>query len=376
MIERLIRILVKELIQVLRDPKLRMMVLGAPVIQLIVFGVAVSTDVEDVSTAVVDEDGSQTSRRLADRLGASSVFSVEAHPLDAAEASSMLFEGDVRAVVHIPAGFEGELLSGETAEAQILLDGTDSIGASVAAQSGSRILARTAAEALRERLARTQGVAPPAEAVRLEARSWFNENLESRLFYLPGVIALILTLVTLMLTSLSVVREKEVGTLEQLMVTPIRPRELVLGKTLPFGILALLDATLVLLAAVVLFGIPVRGSVALLYASMMLFILSTLGVGLLISTTSSTQRQAMMTMFFFMLPAILLSGFAFPVANMPGPVQWLTLLNPLRHFLEIIRGILLKGIGAEILWDRMLALFVIGAGMLALASARFRKTVR
>ena len=211
--------------------------------------------------------------------------------------------------------------------------------------------------------------------VELETRTWFNENLESRNFYVPGVIAIVVMLITLMLTSMAVVREKEIGTIEQIMVTPITSAEFILGKTLPFALIGFANVVLVTLIGVFWFGVPIRGSLLMLFFATSLYLLTTLGVGLLISTQSRTQQQAMMSAFFFYFPAVLLSGFMFPIANMPQVIQWLTYLNPLRYFLVIVRGIFLKGIGPEVLWPQMFALAVLGVATLWLASRRFQKTL-
>ena len=211
--------------------------------------------------------------------------------------------------------------------------------------------------------------------VELQTRAWFNDNLESRNFYVPAVIALLVTLVTLLLTSMAVVREKEIGTMEQIMVTPITAAEFILGKTLPFALIGLIDVLIITVVGVFWFDIPIRGDLLLLFACTALYLMTTLGVGLLVSTISETQQQAMMGCFFFYFPAVLLSGFMFPIANMPEAVQWLTYLNPLRYFIVIIRGIFLKGIGVPILWPQMAALAVMGIATLWLATKRFKNTL-
>jgi len=219
-----------------------------------------------------------------------------------------------------------------------------------------------------------RGHSPPVASVELQSRAWFNENLESRNFYVPGVIAIIVMLITLMLTSMAVVREKEIGTMEQIMVTPITPAEFILGKTVPFALIGFADVALITLVGVLWFKVPIRGNLLLLFGATTLYLMSTLGVGLLISTVSRTQQQAMMSTFFFYFPAVLLSGFMFPIANMPTVIQWFTYLNPLRYFLVIVRGIFLKGIGPEVLWPQMLALAIMGTVFLWFASSRFQKT--
>jgi len=211
--------------------------------------------------------------------------------------------------------------------------------------------------------------------VEMQTRSWFNENLESRNFYVPGVIAIIVMLITLMLTSMAVVREKEIGTMEQIMVTPITSAEFILGKTVPFALIGFADVILITLIGVFWFEVPIRGNLGLLFLATSLYLMTTLAIGLLISTVSQTQQQAMMSTFFFYFPAVLLSGFMFPIANMPVVIQWLTYLNPLRYFLVIVRGIFLKGVGPGILWPQMIALLIMGLTTLWLASRRFKKTL-
>jgi ABC-2 type transport system permease protein len=209
--------------------------------------------------------------------------------------------------------------------------------------------------------------------LKTRARVWFNADLRSRNYYVPGVVINIITLVTLMLTAMAIVREKEIGTMEQLMVTPIRPIELMLGKTLPFSVVGIADLILVTSAALLIFHVPFRGSAVLLLVSSLLFLLSTLGAGLFISTISRTQQQAMMASFFFFMPSFMLSGFAFPIRNMPPPVQALTLINPLRYFMTIVRDIFLKGSGIDVLWPQMLALAVFGSTILGVSAMRFHK---
>ncbi len=208
----------------------------------------------------------------------------------------------------------------------------------------------------------------------MASRAWFNPNLDSRNYFVPGVIALLLMVISIILSSMAIVREREIGTMEQIMVTPIGRLEFILGKTIPFALIGFLDVVLISLIAVFWFRVPFRGNPAVLFASTGLYLMSTLGVGLFISTVSKTQQQAMMTAFFFMQPAILLSGFIYPIANMPTVIQWLTFANPLRYFLVIIRGVFLKGVGFGVLWPQMAGLAILGLVLLGMASARFQKT--
>ena len=373
--ERLHQMLLKEFRQIFRDPRMRTVIFIAPVVQMLLFGYAVTTDVRNVPTAVYDLDHSPASRDLVARLAGSGHFQVVEHAVNPARVRELLDGGDVLLALEIPPGFQADLDAGRTAALQLIVDGTDSNTAGIALDYSASITGDFSREVLRRRLRRQTGAEPPDTPVELRWRAWFNQSLESRNFYIPGVIAMIVSLVTLMLTSMAIVREKEIGTMEQLLVSPVRPIEFILGKTLPFVLISLADVVLITNVGVFWFGVPIRGNLLLLFFSTTLYLLTTLSAGLLISTISRTQQQAMMSTFLFYFPAVLLSGMVFPIANMPQVVQWLTLLNPLRYFLIIIRGVFLKGVGAGILWPQMLALAVLGTLMLALASRRFRKTL-
>jgi ABC-2 type transport system permease protein len=375
MFERIQHMLRKEFIQVFRDPRMKFFIFVTPTIQLLVFGYAATNDVRHVPTAVHDLDNSITSREVLSRFAHSGTFEVVEHVDDERRSRELLDRGKVQALLRINKGFEDDLRAGRTAELQVIVDGTDSNMARIVVDHSARIAADFSREVLITRFARLTGSLRELGEVEPESRAWFNENLESRNFYVPGVIAMIVMLVTLMLTSMAVVREKEIGTIEQLMVAPITPMEFILGKTVLFALIGLADVILITVVGVLWFEVPIRGSLLLLFFTTALYLMTTLGVGLFISTISQTQQQAMMTTFFFALPAALLSGFVFPIANMPKIVQWLTYANPLRYFLVIIRSIFLKGVGADVLWPQMVALAVMGPITLFLASRRFRKTL-
>jgi ABC-2 type transport system permease protein len=262
----------------------------------------------------------------------------------------------------------------------VLVDGTNSNTASLVSNYAGGVIADFSTDQLElqqraKAMARSGGTPVAAALPEIDAatRVWFNPDLYSRNYFVPGVVANIIMMVTLMLTSLAIVREKEIGTMEQLMVTPVRPIELMLGKTLPFAVVGLIDVALITGAALLVFHVPLRGSFLLLLGCAVLFLMTSLGAGLFLSTISHTQQQAMMSSFFFSTPAFMLSGFAFPIRNMPLVVQWLTYLNPVRYFIEIVRGIFLKGVGVDVLWPQMVCLAVYGAGVLGLSAARFRK---
>ncbi len=373
--ERILTMLVKEFRSVLRDPRMRMVIIGVPIIQTLIFGYAVTLDVRHVRLAVVDHDGTPSSRALVARFTGSDYFDAIAFTPDEDEARRRVDAGDAAAILQINAGYEENLHGGRTTPVQLIVDGSDSNTARFVVNYATQIAAAENSALLLERSERHGGPAAAAGGIDLQPRAWFNADLESRNYFVPGVIALLVTLIGLMLTSMAIVREKEAGTIEQIMVTPIRPVEFVLGKCAPFVAIVFLDTCLVSAVGLYWFEIPLRGSFALLLLGTAVFLLSTLGIGLFISTISQTQQQAMMTTFFFFFPAMLFSGFIFPIANMPVAIQWLSLLDPLRYILVIIRGVFLKGVGFDVLWLQFLALLVIGLVVMTVAVSRFRKTL-
>jgi ABC-2 type transport system permease protein len=375
MFERLRHMLKKEFIHVLRDPRMRAVIIVVPIFQVLLFGYAVTTDVRHIRTAVYDLDNTVESRDLVARFAGSGYFEVVRWLSGEEQVRDVLDRGAARVVLRINDGFGDDVAAGRTARVQLLLDGTDSNTASLVLQYAAKIATTANERLLVQRFERAAGRRAPAAPVALAQRAWFNPNLESRDYYVPGVIALLVMVISILLSSMAIVREKEIGTIEQIMVTPIGRAEFILGKTIPFALIGFLDVVLISVVAVFWFDVPIRGNPALLFGATGLYLMSTLGVGLFISTVSRTQQQAMMTAFFFMQPAILLSGFIYPIANMPWAVQQMTYLNPLRYFLVIIRGVFLKGVGLSILWPQMAALGLLGAVLLALATSRFRKTM-
>jgi ABC-2 type transport system permease protein len=367
---------VKELIQVLRDKRIRITLIFPPLFQLIIFGYAANLDVRDVRTAVRDLDQSIESRDLIARFSSSKYFTIVAYPQTRTEIADLIKKGDVTLSIEIPTDFSRKLKKGDTATVQILLDGTESNTAMIALGYIGRILSDYSNTVLLKRLNRA-GMTDFEEAgVEVEHRIWFNPNFESRLFFVPGVIASIAFLIPIILTAQAVVREREMGTLEQIMVTPIRSWELVVGKTLPFALIGLFDVVMIAFIGIFWFEVPLRGSPLILLLGSILFLMSSVGVGLFISTISSTQQQAQISIFFFTMPAFILSGFVFPLENLPIWIQYLTYVNPLRYFLVIIRGVFLKGSGLDILWPQMLALAVLGGLTVLLSSLRFQKRLK
>jgi ABC-2 type transport system permease protein len=367
---------VKELIQVLRDKRLRITLILPPIFQLIVFGYAANLDVKHIHTAIRDLDRSVDSRDLIDRFGSSKYFDIVSHPETPREMEDLIKKGGVVLGIEIPSGFSRKLKKGDTVAVQIIVDGTESNTAMIALGYVNRILSEYSADILLRRMNREGMIGFIETGVELHHRTWFNPNFESRLFYVPGVIASIAFLIPIILTAQAIVREREIGTLEQIMVTPIRSWELMVGKTLPFAMFGLLDVIMIALIGVFWFEVPLRGNPFVLLLGALLFLMSSVGIGLFISTISSTQQQAQISTFFFVMPAFILSGFAFPLENMPEWIQYITYANPLRYFLVIIRGVFLKANGLDILWPQLLALAVLGGLMILLSSLRFQKRLK
>jgi len=376
MLRRVREILKKEFIQMLRDKRMRFVLVGPPLIQLIVFGYAANFDIHHIKVGVYDLDQSALSRDLLARFERSGYFDITRRVDDEQEIAPLLDRRDVTAVIQINHRFEADLKSMKAAQVQLILDGTDSNTASVVLSYANAILGNFADQALRDRLIHVDAaLASYRPNVVIEQRAWFNPNLESRPYFVPGIIATLVLIVTMSLTAMAVVREREVGTLEQLMVTPIRPIELIIGKTVPFAVVGLLDAALIALLGVLWFDVPMNGSPLVLLLGAVLYLLSTLGLGLFLSTISATQQQSMLISFFFTMPVMLLSGFTFPITSMPEWIQYLTYLNPLRYFLIVIRGVFLRGSGVADLWPQLAAMGLLGAAMMGLSALRFKKRI-
>jgi len=366
---RIVNLIRKEFQQLRRDRRLLAIALISPVLQLVLLGYAANMDVERTPTVVLDQDRSEYSRLLLSRMFSGEQFVPAGYVENDEQVGKALDEGSASVGIIIPHGFARDIRSGDRAEVQILLDGTDSTAAMVGQSYAEMIVKRFSAE-----MAAGGAVGAIAGGlVSPVARVWYNPALESRNFIVPGVLALLMMVMTTLLTSLAIVKEREVGTLEQLIVTPLRSFEIMLGKIIPFALIGMVDVCLVVFVVTVVFGIPVQGSVPLLFGLAGIFLLTTLGLGMLISTISHTQQQAMITaVFFVMLPMIFLSGFVFPIENMPPPIQYLTYILPLRYFFVIIRGLFLKGVGLSHLWDEAVILLVFGLVIFLVSALRFR----
>jgi ABC-2 type transport system permease protein len=358
----------KEFLELRQNPRLFGIVIVAPIIQLTMLGYAATTDVKEVPVIVADGDRSPDSRALIARFDSSRNFAVIDTVNTVKEIDRDLQDGRAWIALAIPPGYGASIHAGDPVSLQIVADGSNSNSTTVALGYATALLGDYASALL------PTGARNAAGGVDLRIRVWFNPELESRFFMIPGVLALLLLLVTANLAAMGIVREKELGTLEQLNVTPLRRWELIVGKLLPYGVIALIDVLLVTAVAVFWFEVPLRGSVLLLIAMSLLYVVCTLALGLFISTVSDTQQQAMMTAtFFFLTPMIYLSGFIFPIENMPRVIQYVTYIIPLRYFLVIVRGIFLKGIGLRLLWPQAAALAVWGTIVLSLAVMRSRK---
>lgn len=350
------------------------MILVAPVIQLIFLGYAANLDVEKVHTAIFDQDKTETSRNYIEQFKGSGYFVFDYYVNNYDELQNKIDNGKVILGLVIEKGFEEKINRRETANLQAIFDGSDGNTASIAAGYAQLVTTNFSKSVATEYLDRMGRKIKPAGSVSAETRVWYNPELKTRVFMVPGIVGLLLMMITLILTSLAIVKEKEIGTLEQLIVTPIKPLQLIIGKLIPFALLGFVAVIIIINAMALIFDIAVRGSIVLLFLSTFIYILSTLGLGLFVSTISKTQQQAMMlAIFVVMMPMVYLSGFAFPIENMPEFIQYFTYLIPLRYFMTIIRGIILKGTGFAELWLNLLALFVIGAGILLLSAMRFRK---
>jgi ABC-2 type transport system permease protein len=359
----------KEFIQLFRDKRSRPILVIAPLVQLLVFGYVVNYDIKDIRVALIDQSRTRESRMMNDAFIANRIFRITHLPGSPRELEELLLTGKVDLGIKIPPDFSSRIRRGETAEIQILADGSMSNMASVRISYTVMVLDRLNTGLIKELYGRELKYGKIDGRI----RTWYNPNLDSQNFFVPGIVAFVVMLISLLMTSIAIIKERENGTMEQLIVTPLKPIELIIGKTIPYTIISLAQMVMVMLFALFWFEVPLAGSIPELFLATCLFLLSTLGVGLFISTVSKTQQQAMMTTFFFILPFFMLSGFVFPIANMPVVVQWLTYLNPLRYFLVIIRGIFLKGVGLHILWPQYAALTILGVAVFAGAVGRFRK---
>lgn len=370
----ILHIVRKEFQQFKRDPKMFGVILVAPVIQLIFLGYAATFDLKVINTIIFDQDKSETSRNLIRSFEGSGYFSINKYCDNYSEVESEIDLGNTTVAIVIGKEFEKNFQRGVQTKLQTIFNGSDGNSANIAAGYVTGVVANFSKNILEERLTKFAGKNISLIQIIPESRIWYNPTLQTRIFMVPAIVGLLLSIITLLLTSLAIVKEKEIGTLEQLVVTPIKPHQLILGKLIPFVLLGFVAVFVALSAMYLIFGIGVRGSVIFLLISSFFYIFSTLGLGLLVSTISRTQQQAMMIAIFgVMMPMVYLSGFTFPLENMPEIIQWISYVIPLRYFLVIIRGVILKGIGFEDLWGEVLILFLMGIAILFLSTLRFKK---
>ncbi|HRI46353.1 MAG TPA: ABC transporter permease [Ignavibacteriaceae bacterium] len=370
----IVNIIIKEFQQFRRDPKMFAIVLIAPVIQLIFLGYAANLDLENVNMIIMDNDNTVSSRELTESLTSSGYFKLKFSAENYQQVTDEMDKGRYHIALIIPKNFEKKIERHETASLQVIFNGSDGNSASIAAGYFSNVASKYSKNIITEYFNRSGIKNQPIGKISAEIRVWYNPLLKTRNFMVPGIVGLLLSVITLILTSLAIVKEKEIGTLEQLIVTPIKPYQLIIGKLIPFTILGFISVVIVINAMSLLFNIPVKGSYIFLFSSSFLYILSSLGLGLFVSTISKTQQQAMMiSIFGILMPMVYLSGFAFPIENMPSSIQYISYLIPLRYFITIIRGVILKGIGFTELWFDATILLAMGIIILVLSSLRFRK---
>ena len=372
-LSRLFAIAIKEQEQLRRDRLTLAMMLFLPVLQLMLFGYAIDTDVRHIPTVIYDQDRGQLSRDLAQRLEATGFYDLQGAVSSYADVGRALRAGEAKVALVIPPQFESQVTRGTPAQLQLVIDGTDPQTAQSATQGASGLLQSRAQDLLSERLARAGSGLAATPPISVEPVTWYNPDLKTSTFVVPGLIGVILTMTMVMLTAMAIARERERGTLEQLIVSPLRPAELIVGKILPYVLVGYVQISLILLIGRVVFQVPFAGSLPLLYLLAFLFIAANLALGLVFSTLAQTQQQAMQMSFFFLLPNILLSGFMFPWEAMPRPARMLSQALPLTHFLRIVRGIVLKGSGPADVAREVIWLAGILVVLVALASTRFRK---
>jgi ABC-2 type transport system permease protein len=373
---RLRAMLVKEFLQVFRDKRTRFLLFGPPVIQMVIFGYAATLDIQHVPMAILDYENSQVSRDFVSRFQGSCYFQVREQTLDRERVRRLVDRGDVLLAVQINAGFSEQLRKGQTAPVQVIVDASNSNTALISLGYVNQVASKFAQDYQVKMLDRTSPATPTRiPSIVLQRQPWFNPDLSSQWFFVPGVMGNLITLVIVLLTAFAVVREREIGTLEQIMVTPIGQAEFILGKTIPFFLIGLFDAVLITAVGTFWFRVPLRGSLLVLLAGTVLYLFCALGVGLLISTISENQQQAMVSAFFFLMPAIIFSGFASPVSSMPAGLQLFTYADPLRYFIVILRGVFLKGVGFAVLWPQMASLAVFAVLILLASVLRFHKSL-
>ena len=368
----------KEFKQMFRDPRMRIILFVPPVVMLIMFGYAVVTDVKDVKMAVLDNDRTATSRRFVEKFTASGYFQMHSYLDTAKTADGMLDSGDIEMFIHIERGFARRLRSGRPTEVQILVDGTNSNRAALIVAYVNQITADFSYDYLLKKVRSVLLSGEPRMArfkhgVELKERTLFNPELSSRNYFIPGILGMIINMVAISMTAMSVVKEREIGTIEQIIVSPIQPMEYIAGKIIPYVGICFIDIIIISIAAIAWFGVPFNGSYLFLVFASSIFILANVSVGLFVSTISRSQQQAILSTFLYFLPSILFSGYIFPIYSMPEVIQYITYINPLRYYMTIVSGVFLKGVGVTVLWGDMLVLLIMGVFLFLLSAKRFNE---
>lgn len=384
----LISLIKKEFAQVLRDRRMRGILFGSPLIMIILFGYAVNMDVNGTTLAVLDDDKSSISRGLIEKFKGSNYFTVRAYLHSSKELDSIMDNSEVETFIHIKRDLSKNIKIGKKSEIQVIIDGTDSTRGAIISSYVNEIIQgyfikdyfkHVQTVVMYHLSSNTTGLSGDTgspvmrKGVSVEDRYFFNPTLISRNYFLPGVIGFIIALITITLTSMSIVKERETGTMDQIIVSPIKSMEFIFGKTVPFGIIGFIDMFVVTLITIFWFNVPFKGNILFLFLAGLLYIVSNLAIGIFISTISRTQQQAMMSFFLYYFPGILFSGFAFPIYAMPDIIQVITYLNPMMYFITIIRGVFLKGVGMAVLWKELLFLLVFGSLLLYISSRRLRR---
>lgn len=379
---RIKRLIIKEFIQIARNRQNFALLLIAPLLQLIIFGSASRLDVKDVRTVIVDLDQSASSRQVIESFKKSGYFRIIGTPEKYDDVDPYMLETRAVMALLIPPDFERRVRAGSTAEIGVLIDGVDTITAGTVSGYAQAIINGFSNEILVSRINSMQGLLFDSTSPRLitpqvkdASRAWFNPNLNSKEFFVPGVVVLIILAMSIVLTSAVIVREKEIGTIEQLMVAPISRLELILGKTIPCFLIQIITLLVITPLALVMYDVPFRGSLIFFFAASMLFLTTASGIGMTISAFCSTQQQAILTSFMFLQPSVLLSGYAFPIENMPWMIQYVTYLNPLRYFITIVRGVFLKGVGPEVLWPQLIPILIMAFFYIGLAAALLKRRI-
>ncbi|MGD2026586.1 MAG: ABC transporter permease [Anaerolineales bacterium] len=371
--QRLRSLIRKEFIQITRDPRTLFLIIIIPVMQIFLLGYAATNDVRNVPMAVYDLDRSADSRALIETYSTADYFLVEVYVSSEEELEELIEFGDVRVGLLIPPEYGERIRTGETAEVGFVIDGSDPSVAKTALSSAQLIGQAHGAQLQQQKFVHSRISGMTLQPVEVRTQVWYNPNLEDAYFMVPGIVGMVLFTLTSMVTANAIVRERERGTIEQIIVTPIRPWELVIGKMVPYVILAFVNTAEVLLIGSLWFKVPIRGSLALVFGLSGLFLLTSLGIGLLASTIASTQQEAMLIVYMIFLPSVFLSGFFFPIAAMPKVLQWISHGIPLKYYLNIIRALLLKGVGVPAIRGDVIALAVFGIALMTVASVRFRK---